>query len=258
LLLNLTQHGRGDLDAEVVQTAKDIGAWLKVNSEAIYGSRPFEVYGDTDVYYTRNNGKLYVTLTNWKDAPVKLKALALNGATLGKVTKVELLGAGTELPFIQNEDGLTISPPSSLKAINGINNEILASKYKVLRITHNKTWVNDDDPGVRMAQGWYRQSNLKNGDFNNDLTISDTPGAVWQFSFTGKDISVISPKQPGAGKIKIFIDGKTGKTVNLSNTASRQSEQVVYHINKLAQIKHTITIINRGGGTVAIDALVVK
>lgn len=35
MLLNLTQHGRGNLDPEVVRTAKDVGAWLKINGEAV-------------------------------------------------------------------------------------------------------------------------------------------------------------------------------------------------------------------------------
>src|SRR6185369_16093046 len=47
LLLNLTQHGRGNLDTKCTQIAQDIGAWLKVNGEAVYASRPFEVWGDT-------------------------------------------------------------------------------------------------------------------------------------------------------------------------------------------------------------------
>jgi alpha-L-fucosidase len=42
MLLNITQHGRGDLDPEAVRICKDIGAWLKVSGEAVYGSRPFE------------------------------------------------------------------------------------------------------------------------------------------------------------------------------------------------------------------------
>ncbi|MEO8887520.1 MAG: alpha-L-fucosidase, partial [Mucilaginibacter sp.] len=260
LLLNLTQHGRGDLDAEVIQTAKDIGEWLKVNGEAIYGSRPFEVYGDTSVYYTRNKNKLYATLIKWKDATINLKALAANGATLGKVTRVELLGNGAAiaLPFIQNEQGLTVTPPSAVKALSSIDNTILASQYRVLRITQDKTWINDDDPGVIMAQGWFRQANLNKGDFNNDLTISDTPGAIWKFQFTGKSLSVIAPKQTGGGKIEVLIDGKAGKVVDLSSGADRQSQQVVYHINKLAPGKHIVSIINRGGGPVAIDALVIN
>jgi alpha-L-fucosidase len=45
MLLNITQHARGDLDPVVIRICKDIGAWLKINSEAVYGSRPFEVCG---------------------------------------------------------------------------------------------------------------------------------------------------------------------------------------------------------------------
>ncbi len=79
MLLNLTQHGRGDLDAEVVTIAKDIGAWLKVNGEAMYSSRPFEVFGEQDIRYTRNNGFVYATDLNWKDSAITLKALHTNG-----------------------------------------------------------------------------------------------------------------------------------------------------------------------------------
>ena len=46
LLLNITQHGRGDLDPQVARICKDVGAWLKINGEAVYASRPFEVYDD--------------------------------------------------------------------------------------------------------------------------------------------------------------------------------------------------------------------
>ena len=46
MLLNLTQHGRGDLDPQVIRICKDVGAWLKVNGEAVYASRPFEVFGE--------------------------------------------------------------------------------------------------------------------------------------------------------------------------------------------------------------------
>jgi alpha-L-fucosidase len=263
LLLNLTQHNRGDLDPEVVQTCKDIGAWLKVNGEAVYGSRPFEVYGDTAVYYTRNKGKVFATVTNWTGAAVRLKALGTNGATMGTVTKVEMLseGAAIELSFVQNDQGLTVDPGltvepgSSVKALSGVHNIELSSQFRVLRITHDKTWINDDDPGVKMTRGWFRHSNLNNGDFNNDLTSSDTPGAKWAFTFTGNGIAVVAPVQMGGGKIEVLIDGMKSKTVDLSATTAK-SQQVVYQVDKLVQGAHTITIINRGGGPVAIDALI--
>jgi alpha-L-fucosidase len=77
MLLNLTQHGRGDLDPQLIQISKDIGAWLKINGEAVYASRPFEVFGEkTDsICYTRNNGNIYATLLDWNGGTITLKAL---------------------------------------------------------------------------------------------------------------------------------------------------------------------------------------
>ena len=76
MLLNLTQHGRGDLDPQVIRICKDVGAWLKINGEAVYGSRPFEVYGENGVCYTRNQGNVYATLLDWQGGPITLKVSA--------------------------------------------------------------------------------------------------------------------------------------------------------------------------------------
>jgi len=257
MLLNLTQHGRGDLDPEVIQTCKDIGAWLKVNGEAVYGSRPFEVYGENTVRYTRNNGYVYATVLNWKDSVINLKALHTDGTTIGKVSKVELLGADVTINFVQDENGLTITPGKAALPLPGISNPSLASGSRVLRITHNKGWCNDDDPGV-VAPGWFRQCNLGTGDFNNDLTISNTAGDVWTSSFTGKSISVIAPKEAGAGKIEVKIDGKSLAVVDLSTDGDRTPQQVVFQTSNLAAGKHYISITNRGSGKVAVDALCIQ
>jgi hypothetical protein len=257
MLLNLTQHGRGDLDPEVIQIAKDIGAWLKVNGEAVYGSRPFEVFGDNTVLYTRNQGNVYATLLDWNGAPIALSALLTGGATLGKVSKVELLGSNLSMKFVQDDKGLTVTPEGLAQKLPGITDQSLASKCRVLRITHDKGWFNDDDPGAK-APGWLRKCNLGTGDFNNDLTTSDTVGDIWTSSFTGNNVSVIAPKEEAAGKIEIQIDGKTRATVDLSTTGARQAQQVVCEISSMKAGKHTVNIVNRGSGQVAIDALVVK
>ncbi len=257
MLLNLTQHGRGDLDPEVIQISKDIGAWLKINGEAVYSSRPFEVFGDNTVCYTRNNGNVYAAILDWDGGPITLKALHANGSTLGRVSKVELLGSDVAMTFNQDEQGLTVTPGASVESLPGIADERLASRYRVLRITHDKGWFNDDDPGV-VAPGWVRRCNLGSGDFNNDLTISDTPGDVWTCSFTGSSVSVIAPKEEGAGKIEIQIDGQTRETSDLSITGTRQAQQKVYEVTNLAPGKHTIRIINRGSGKAAIDAVIIR
>jgi hypothetical protein len=254
MLLNLTQHGRGDLDPEVVQMAKNVGVWLKINGEAIYGSRPFEVYGEENIYYTRNNGHVYATVFNWKDDALVLSALRSNGNTLGEISKVEFIGSDVVLDFVQNEKGLTITPRKSVQPLPGITDSTLAKNQRVLRITHNKGWFNDDDPGVS-AVGWSRQCNLGTGDYNNDLTISNTVGDVWSCSFTGTQIAVVAPKEEGAGKIEIVIDGESRTTIDLSTTGERKAQQVVYTEEGLSAGIHKIELKNVGAGHVALDAI---
>jgi alpha-L-fucosidase len=257
MLLNITQHGRGDLDPEVTQLCKDIGAWLKVNGEAVYGSRPFEVYGENSVCYSRNNGNVYAALMDWQGGTITLKALSSGGATLGKVSKVEMLGSDIALPFIQNGQGLTVTFSGLVQALPGIDDQMLASKCRVLRVTHDKGWINDDDPGT-MAKGWLRKCNLGRGDFNNDLTTSNTPGDVWNCYFTGTNISVIAPKEAGSGKIEVQIDGKIRATADLSTIGTRQGQDVVCKITDLTPGIHIVNVVNRGPGPVAVDAIRVQ
>ena len=257
MLLNITQHGRGDLDPEVIRICKDVGNWLKMNGEAVYGSRPFEVYGDNTVLYTRNQGNVYATLLDWDGSPVTLSALHIGGATIGCVTKVELLGSDLPIQFVQDDKGLTFKYDGLLQPLSEITDKSLASRCRVLRITHDKGWINDDDPGVK-ATGWFRRCNLGTGDFNNDLTTSDTPGDSWNCSFTGTSIAVIAPKDPGAGKIEIQVDGKTCETADLSIIGTRKPQQVVSKIDGLTSGKHTICIVNCGSGPVAVDALIAR
>ncbi len=257
MLLNITQHGRGDLDPEAIRICKDVGAWLKINGEAVYGSRPFEVCTENMARFTRNNGYIYATVLDWKDSTITINALRAGGNTLGNVTSVELLGSDVDMMFEQDENGLTLTPNGAVQPLPDITNQSLSKGCRVLRINHDKGWFNDDDPGVR-ATGWYRKCNLGTGDYNNDLTISETPGDAWSCSFTGNNIKVIAPKETGAGKIEIQIDGQTRTTADLSTNGERRPQQVVCELTVLGAGKHTISIINRGPGKVALDAICIK
>jgi hypothetical protein len=257
LVLNLTQHGRGNLDPQPIQVAQDIGAWLKVNGEAVYSSRPFEVSGDDTVQYTRANGNVYATLFGWNGGAVTLKALASGGATIGNVSKVELLGSTVAMSFVQNGSGLTVTPSGSVPALSGISNQQVASGVRSLRITHDKGWFNDDDPGATTT-GWLRTVNLGTGDYNNDLTTSSNVGDTWTATLTGTGVMVYAPKQSGYGQMDIQIDGQSQATADLSTSGARQAQQMVAQVTGLASGQHTISIVNRGPGSVAVDALVVQ
>jgi alpha-L-fucosidase len=255
LLLNLTQHGRGNLDTQCTKIAQDIGAWLKVNGEAVYASRPFETWGDNSVIYTRAKGNVYATILNWNGSAVTLSALKSGGATLGTVSKVEVLGSTTEMTFSQSTTGLTVTPSGTVAALTGIS-DTGVTKMRVLRISHSKNWINDDDAGVS-SPGWLRKVGTT-GDYNRDLTTSTTVGDTLTAKFTGAGVAVYAPKESGAGKIEIKIDGETKETVDLAASGARQAQALVYEIGDLAAGEHTISIINRGPGTVAVDAIVAK
>jgi len=174
-----------------------------------------------------------------------------------KVSKVELLGSDIPMAFVQDDKGLTVTPERLPQILPEITDKSLASKCRVLRITHDKGWINDDDPRAK-APGWLRRCNLGTGDFNNDLTTSDTPGDIWSCSFTGTSVKVIAPKESGSGKMEVQIDAKTRATADLSIIGTRQAKQVVCDISGLTSGKHTISIVNRGSGPVAVDALSVR
>lgn len=254
LLLNLTQHARGNLDTKCTQIAQDIGAWLKVNGEAVYASRPFEVWGNTTVIYTRAGGYVYATLLGWNGGAVTLSALKSGGGTLGTVSKVEVLGSTVATTFSQSAQGLTVTPAGSVSALSGISDSQLASKMRVLRITHDKGWFNDDDPGAAFT-GWVRSANLGTGDYNNDLTTSSTSGDIWTATVTGGRVAVYAPKQPGAGKIEILIDGQSRAMADLATTGARQAQQMVAEVTGLSSGPHAVSIVNRGPGPVSVDAI---
>lgn len=102
------------------------------------------------------------------------------------------------------------------------------------------------------------QQILNAGDFNNDLTISETSGDTWSYQFKGMIVQVVAPKEAEAGKIGIKINGQTHEIADPSGTGMRQAQQVVCEVTGLTEGNHLIKIINRGPGKVAIDALVIR
>jgi alpha-L-fucosidase len=46
LLLNIGPRSDGTIPEEVQQVLLDVGAWLNINGEAIYGTRPWRIYGE--------------------------------------------------------------------------------------------------------------------------------------------------------------------------------------------------------------------
>ncbi len=244
LLLNLTQHGDGHLDEEVIQTAREVGAWLKINGEAIYGSRPYEVYGEGDARYTRSGGFIYVTLLRWPENNViTLRALRTGGATIGRVSNVSIPGSSLPLTFLQDAGGLKITA----------KDQPAPALAYVLKISQDKTWINDDDPGVNYT-GWAHRCNLNAADFNNDLHLTKVKGDACTLHFNGRGICVIAPKDPNYGAFEVFIDGKSYGAANLKKTGQHEAQCPVFTINNLTGKQHLLKLVSLSTATVAVDA----
>jgi hypothetical protein len=138
-------------------------------------------------------------------------------------------------------------------ATQGINDQNLAHGYKVVRISHDKAWFNDDDPGVHTF-GWDRRCNTNEGDFNNDLSFSNQVGDTWTATVVAKKISIIAPQGLCKGKMEVLIDGKHVGDVSFAESKDVKHQSVVFTSKKLKKGKHEIQLINKNG-MVAIAAI---
>jgi len=108
LLLNIGPQADGLIPVIMEERLLDMGKWLSVNGEAIYGTtawrhRPKNMR-ETKVYFTQKPDALYVLVARWPQAPL----------TVGHITKadgVSLLGCATQVPFTCADGTLTIQPP---------------------------------------------------------------------------------------------------------------------------------------------------
>jgi alpha-L-fucosidase len=96
----------------VQRRLKALGAWLKVNGEAIYATRVLPPYQEGNVRYTRSkDGKFaYAVCKQWPG-----RSLTLQGVRATGNAKITMLGAAEPLDWRQNERGLTLVIPENLQ-----------------------------------------------------------------------------------------------------------------------------------------------
>ena len=130
LMLSINPKGDGTLPPITKQRLIDIANWMKVNSEAIYATRPSTSYGlnngTNQIRFTRNkdNNVFYVFSSNWPGNNGFLSLTAYNSTNLSnsRISKIVLLGNGeTGLKWTQNSTALTITMPSAIPAGCNIN-----------------------------------------------------------------------------------------------------------------------------------------
>lgn len=138
LLLNVGPRPDGTIGPEDTAVLREIGEWMAVNGEAIYGTHVWRtsaegptaprvgqfsdgqemVYTAEDIRFTLKGDHVYATVLHWpEDGKVVVKALAKvkdenKPVFQGTVLEAQILGCNEPIDWYRDEDGMHVSAPS--------------------------------------------------------------------------------------------------------------------------------------------------
>jgi len=138
-LLSLTPRGDGSIPEEEQKIMRGIGRWMKVNGEAIYGTRPWKIHAEgptvlrsmkkrnngrvaeqwdwrkqftaEDIRFTAKANVLYAIALAWPDSGNLIIRSLARGADV-EIGAINLLGHKDQLKWNQTSDGLEVNLPA--------------------------------------------------------------------------------------------------------------------------------------------------
>lgn len=114
--------------------------------------------------------------------------------------------------------------------------------------------VNDTDPSIAFSKHWIVLAPGNSRDLNGDIHYTRSDGATVDYRFTGTGIEVLANKYRDSGEIEVFVDGKSRGLVSLKlENFPRLVQTPVFRIEGLPAGEHSLQIVVRGTGAVAID-----
>ena len=167
LLLNVVLRPDGSLDPEVEAMLHQLADWTAINGEAIYGTRPWLLYGEgsvqakggafkenfnytaKDIRFTTKGKTLYAIALGWPDdGTLTIRALAkTDDASANQIKRVELLGRKGRLKFTQTTDGLIVTLPGEKLSDLTCSLKITGSNLKPVIAPVTPKVIAPDDKG---------------------------------------------------------------------------------------------------------------
>jgi alpha-L-fucosidase len=132
LLLNIGPRSDGTIPEEAQNLLLSIGNWLTINGEAIYGTRPWKIFGEgptqvaggafsddkdkpftaDDIRFTTKGNNLFAISMDIPKKDILVKNLSSSSGN-GKIKSIELTGSSEKVNWVQAKNGLIIKPVKS-------------------------------------------------------------------------------------------------------------------------------------------------
>jgi alpha-L-fucosidase len=131
-LLKVGPDANGELPTEAVARLAEIGAWMKINGEAIYATRPLAPYREGKLCFTHaKDGAVYAIylLDEGEGIPV---VIDLKNISPASGTTVHLLGSDVELKWQRDGAGMRIAVPETVR-YQAANNYAVSLRISVMQ-----------------------------------------------------------------------------------------------------------------------------
>ncbi len=115
LLLNIGPGPQGQWHDEAFELLEEMGSWMQINGEAIYGTRALEPYKEGRVCISKkgeNTIYLYYLAENGEKMPSQI---GMTRFSLPKGAKVSMVGTKTPLKWNKTEAGFSITIPEKIR-----------------------------------------------------------------------------------------------------------------------------------------------
>ncbi len=243
LLLNIPIKGDGTIDGEELKFLEEMAKWMAVNSEGVFGSRPWVIssegparerggsfnegqdrkYTARDFRFTMKGETLYAFVLGWpEDGRLRIRSLARTPGSTSSIRDVRLLGSNGKVAWSQDEKSLAMRLPAGKPCDHAFSLKITGTNLRRFKPTMSdgpETHVVGPDtsgnivlqPGLADLHGTKIQVENRAGTDNIGFWDSPNEWVAWTLKLTipaAYQITAFSAAASGPSELEVEIDGR--------------------------------------------------